>query len=158
MVGLTAVLMPCVTLAQPPPLKTDLTLSMVGDGYYNSIKAGQEKTIYINVGNEGTKTLTNIRLTSDATQELTVQFTPSVIESLDPGDSQSVDVLLKPAENLSKGDYSVALMAQADETRQVIGTTVHVESSSLFWVWIGIGIGALLIAGFVIIFLRFGRE
>jgi uncharacterized membrane protein len=157
---LTGVLAPCAVLAQvqpPKPLQTDLTLNIVYDGF-RSLKAGEEKTVFMEVGNAGTRELTNIRLSADAPEGWTITFNPEVIDSLAPGNLQTVDVSLKTVDNTEKGDYNIAVIGQANETRRVASIYVRVESSSLFWVWIGIGIGALLIAGFIVIFLRFGRE
>jgi uncharacterized membrane protein len=154
-VGLTAVLWPCSMLAQPE--KTDLTLNVVYDNF-RSIKAGEERTMFLEVGNTGYKDLTDIRLSAQSPEGWTVEISPDVIDELAPGSFQTVDVVLKPAEKADKGDYNIAIIAQANETRRVTSIYVRVESGSLFWVWVGAGVGALLIAGFVLIFLRFGRE
>jgi uncharacterized membrane protein len=138
-------------------VKTDLTLNIVYDGF-RSLKAGEEKTVFMEVGNAGDKTLTNIRLSAEAPEGWTITFNPEVIDSLAPGSLQTVDLSLKTADNTERGDYNIAVIGQANETRRVTSIYLRVESSSLFWVWIGIGIGALLIAGFVVIFMRFGRE
>lgn len=155
------VLAPCAVLAQPQPppqpVKTDLTLNIVYDGF-RSLKAGEERTLFLEVGNAGYKSLTDIRLSADAPEGWTITFSPDVIDSLAPGSLQTVDVLLKTADNATRGDYNIAVIGQANETRRVTSIYVRVESSSPFWVWVGAAIGALLIAGFVVIFLRFGRE
>jgi uncharacterized membrane protein len=155
-VGLTAVLWPCSILAQAE--KTDLTLIVVSDGYYNRITAGKDKTIFLEIGNTGNKAITNIRLYADLPEGWTVEFRPGLIDYLGPGSFQTVDILLRPADNAAKGEYAVALIAEANETRRVTSIYVRVESASLFWVWVGIGIAALVIAGFVFIFIRFGRQ
>ncbi len=154
--ALTAVLSPCSTLAQAE--KTGLTLNVVPDGYYNTITAGQEKTIFLEVWNNDNTELTNIRLSADFPKGWTVEFNPGMIDSLTPGSSQTVDVLLRPDKNAKEGEYNVTLIADANETRRVTSIFVRVESASLFWLWVGIGIAVLLIAGSVFIFMRFGRE
>jgi uncharacterized membrane protein len=155
LVGLTALLWPCSVLAQVQ--KTDLNLNVVYDGF-RSLKAGEEKTIYMEVGNSGYGELTNIRLSADAPEGWTVEFSPAFIDSLAPGSVQTVNIKLKPADNADKGNYNIAVIGQANETRRVTSIYVRVESASLFWLWLGIGIAAVLIAGFVLIFMRFGRE
>src|SRR4030042_1128143 len=94
-VGLTAILSPCSILAQAE--KTDLTLMVVSDGYYNRITAGKEKTIFLEIGNNGNKELTNIRLSADLPKGWTVEFSPVLIDNLAPGSFQTVDVILRPA-------------------------------------------------------------
>jgi uncharacterized membrane protein len=155
-VGLMAVLWPCSMLAQAE--KTGLTLNIVPDGYYNVITAGQEKTVFLEVWNNGDTELTNIRLSADFPKGWTVEFSPGLIDNLTPGSSQTVDIMLRPDKDADKGEYNVTLIADANETRRVTSIFVRVESASLFWVWVGIGIAALLIVGFVVIFMRFGRE
>ena len=155
-VGLTAVLSPCSILAQVE--KTNLTLRISSDNYYDNLTAGQEKTIFLEIGNNGTTELTNIRLSADSPKGWTVEFSPSLIDKLAAGSFQTVDVILKPADNASKGGYNITLIAEANETRSVTGYFVNLQSSSLLWVWIGIGLAALVIAGFVFIFIRFGRQ
>jgi uncharacterized membrane protein len=154
------VLAPCAVLAQlqpPQPVKADLTLNIVYDGF-GTITAGQEKTVFLEVGNAGDSALTDIRLSADAPEGWTISFNPDVIDSLAPGSLQTVEVLLTTADNTAGGDYNIAIIAKAAETQRVTSIYARVKSSSLLWVGIGAGIGALLIAGFVVIFLRFGRE
>jgi uncharacterized membrane protein len=158
----TGVLAPCLVLAQqqqqpPQPVKTDLTLNIVYDGF-SSLKAGEERTLFLEVGNAGDKALTDIRLLAEAPEGWTVTFSPDVIDSLAPGSLQTVDVLLKTADNAAGGDYNIAVIGQASETRRVTSVYVRVESSSMLWVWVGATIGVVLIAGFVAIFWRFGRD
>ena len=62
-VGLTAILSPFSIPAQAE--KTDLTLRLVSDSYYNRVTAGREKTIFLEIGNTGNKAITNIRLYAD---------------------------------------------------------------------------------------------
>ncbi len=154
-VGLAALLWPCSMLAQAE--KTDMTLNIVYDGF-SSLKAGETRTVFLEVGNSGDRELTDIRLTSDSPQGWTVAFNPQVIDKLAAGDYQTVDITLKPADNEAKGDYNIAVIAQANEMRRVTSIYVRVESSSLFWVWVGAGVAALLIIGFIVIFMKFGRE
>jgi len=150
-----AVLSPCSILAQAE--KTDLTLYVVYDGR-RSLTAGEERTIFLEVGNSGNRELTNIRLSADAPEGWTVEFNPPFIDNMSQGNFQTVDVLLKTADDAAEGDYNIAVIAEANQTRRVTSIYVRVESASLFWVWIGIGIAVLVIAGFVLIFMRFGRE
>jgi uncharacterized membrane protein len=156
LVGLTAILSPCAILAQAE--KVDLTLRLVSDSYYNRITAGKDKTIFLEVGNTGNKGVTNIRLYADLPEGWTVEFRPGLIDYLGPGSFQAVDVILRPAGNAVEGEYTVALIADANETRRVTSIFVRVESASLFWVWVGAGVAALVIAGFIFIFIRFGRQ
>jgi len=155
-VGLTVILLPGSILAQAE--KTDLTLKLVSDTYYNRITAGKDKTIFLEVGNTGNKAITNIRLYADLPKGWTIEFRPGLIDYLGPGSFQTVDIIIRPIGNAAKGEYTVALIAEANETRRVTSIFVRVESTSLFWVWVGAGVAALVIVGFILIFMRFGRQ
>src|SRR4030043_17239 len=153
-VVLTAVLWPCSMLAQAD--KTDLTLMVVSDGYYNVITAGEEKTIFLEIGNNGNTELTNIRLSADSPKGWTIEFSPGLIDNLAPGNFQTVDIIIRTAEDADEAEYTVALIAEANQTRRVKSIYVRVESASLFWVWVGAGIAVLVIVAFIFIFVRFG--
>ena len=156
LVGLGAMLSPWPILAQAE--KTDLTLRLVSDSYYSRITAGEDKTIFLEIGNTGNKAVTNIRLYADLPEGWSVEFRPGLIDYLGPGSFQTVDVVIRPVSDATKGEYTVALIADANETRRVTSIFVRVESASLFWVWVGAGVAALVAAGFIIIFMRFGRQ
>jgi len=155
-IGIVGVLSPCAVMAQPPE-KDDLILNIVYDNF-NSLKAGEQRTVYLEVRNNGYEELANIRLTAESPEGWNVELNPDIIDKLAPGDVQTVEIILKPADKTSKGDYNIAVIANADGLRRVTSLYVRVESGSLLWVWVAAGLAAVLIAGFVFIFLRFGRE
>ncbi|MBM3167257.1 MAG: hypothetical protein FJZ83_05260 [Chloroflexi bacterium] len=156
LLGLIAILLPCSALAQAE--KVDLTLRLISDGYYSKITAGKDKTIFLEVGNTGKKDITNIRLYADLPEGWTVEFRPGLIDYLGPGSFQAIDVILRPAANAAKGEYSVTLIAEANEIRRGTSIFVRVESASFLWVWVGAGVALLAILVFILIFMRFGRE
>ena len=154
-VGLMTILLPCSILAQEE--KIDLTLRLVSDSYYNRITAGRDITIVLEVGNNGNKAITNIRLYADLPEGWTAEFRPGLIDYLGPGSFQTVVSIIRSVDNAAKGEYAVDLIAEANETRRVTNIFVRVESA-LLWVWVGAGVAALVIAGFILIFMRFGRQ
>jgi uncharacterized membrane protein len=158
-VCLAGILAPAAVLAQPQPQpeKDTLLLNIVYDNF-NSLKAGEQRTVFMEVRNNGYAELSNIRLTAESPEGWTVEISPAVIDSLPAGYVQTVDIILKSPENASKSDYNIAIIAQTDGMRRVTSIYVRVESGSLLWVWVAAGLAAVLIAGFVLIFLRFGRE
>jgi uncharacterized membrane protein len=154
-IAAAGIMAPCAVLAQAS--KTDLTLNVVYDNF-SSLKAGEQRTVYLEVANNGDTELTNVKLSSESPAGWRVEFTPLVIDKLEPGNVQTVNILLQPADNTTKGDYNIAVIAEADGLRRVTNIYVNVQSTSLFWVWVAAGIAVLLIAGAVAIFFRFGRE
>ncbi len=154
-IGLTGVLMPGVAAAQLE--KDDLLLNIMYSNY-NSLKAGEQRTVYMEVRNNGSNDLTNIRFSAESPEGWTVEFSPAVIDSLASGNVKTVNITFKVPENAAKGDYNITVIADSNGLRAVTGIYQHVESGSLFWVWVAAALAAVLIVGFVLIFLRFDRE
>jgi uncharacterized membrane protein len=156
-VGIMGVLAPCTVLAQPPKTDQGLTLNIVYDNF-SSLKAGEQRTVFLEVANYGTRELTDIRLSSESPEGWTVEITPAVINSLSPDGVQTVEISLSPPEDTRKGPYNIAIIAQTNSIRRVTSIYLQVESGSLLWVWVAAGMAVLLIGGFVFIFMRFGKE
>ncbi len=87
-----------------------------------------------------------------------VEFKPGKIDYLAAGSSQTIDVNIKPPAQTAKGQYTVSLIAEASETRQVMNMTKMVETSKTVWLWVGAGLGVVVIAAFTLIFMRYGRQ
>jgi uncharacterized membrane protein len=137
--------------------KVDLTLQLVPGWYRYEATAGEENLFFLEVRNTGSKAITNIRLSSDKPEGWIVEFEPARIDYLSPGSLQTVDVNIKPAGKTTKGDYRVTLIAEANEIRKVESIWVEVKAAS-FWLWIGVGITLVLVAGFIIIFMRLNKR
>lgn len=151
---LAAVLLPLPALAQTE--KTELTMNLIGD-YYNGISAGKDNRFFLELRNDGTRDLTNIRLSADAPSGWVVEYNPSVVAQIPAGSLQTVDINIRPAAEVEKRDYMINLIAEANELRKVQSIWVNVRSAT-YWPWIGAGVAAIVIAAFIFIFLRFGRS
>ncbi|MFC1952490.1 NEW3 domain-containing protein [Chloroflexota bacterium] len=147
---------PAVLLAQEA--KIDLSLRMLLGYYYKEVTPGEGNTLYMEIRNNGDKEITNIRFNSDKPQGWVVDFDPGSISYLSAGSSQTIDVNVIPSLDTGRGEYNLTFFAEASETRAVTSTTIRIESGYSLWLWIGIGLTVLVIAGFVIIFLHFGRQ
>jgi uncharacterized membrane protein len=155
--GLLACLVsPAVLLAQET--KIDLSLRMLPEYYYKEVTPGEDNTLFMEIRNNGDKEITNIRFDSDKPPGWVVDFNPVSISYLSSGSSQTVDVNVIPSRDTGRGEYNLTFLAEANETRAATSTMLRVENGSSFWLWVGIGLAALVIAGFVIIYLRFGRQ
>ena len=155
--GLLACLVfPATLLAQET--KVDLSLRMLSEYYYKEVTPGEDNTLYMEIRNNGNKEITNIRFDSDKPQGWVVDFNPDSITYLSAGSSQTIDVNVIPSPDTGRGEYNLTFLAEANETRAAISTMLRVESGSSFWLWVGIGLAVLVTAGFVIIYLRFGRQ
>ena len=138
--------------------KVDLFLRLLPEYYYKEVIPGEATTLYMEVKNNGDKEITNIVFTSDKPKGWTVDFTPRSIDYLSAGSSKTIDVKVIPGRDTSRGEYNLTIIAEAVETRAVTSTMLRAKSGSPFWLWVGVGVAALVIAGFVVIFLRFGRQ
>ena len=138
--------------------KVDLSLRLLPEYYYKEVVPDKNTTLFMEVRNNGNTTITDIRLSADKPEEWVVDIIPDSISYLSAGSSQTVDISVVPGSNIHSGEYTITLLAEATETRTAISTTLRVKSDSSFWLWIGIGVAALVATGFLIIFLRFGKQ
>ncbi len=145
---------------QPQPRETTgLNFILLDNFYYNSLKPGESKTLYLNLENTGNTTVTNISFSSpDKPEGWIVTFKPASIDSLKAGLKAPVDVNIVPAPGAVRDDHTIVLIATADQTRAVASTTIHIENGFSSWQWVGVGIGILVLAAFLIVFRRFGRD
>jgi len=155
-VGLMLLAFPSQMLAQGD--RVELTLRLLPRYYYIEIIPGENKTLYLEIENSGNKAITNIRLFSDKPKGWIVDFKPESIGHLGAGNHQAIDVNVVAAPDIDKGEYTLTLIAEADQTRTVTSTVLRVENAFSLWQWVGLGMGALVIAGFSILYRRFGRE
>lgn len=139
------------------PEKVDLTLNVLG-AYPNTLKAGQDNRVFLEIRNNGTTPVTNIRLSSNAPDGWTVEFQPATLDSLAAGGTSSIDLNIIPSSSAGRTDFNLTLLAEANETRAVNVLYVQVEGGISYWVWVGIGLGILVIIGFIIVYIRFGKS
>lgn len=156
-VVLFSLLSPCNLLFAQED-KVDLSLRFLPGYYYKEVVAGKNTALFMEVRNNGNTAITDIRLNADKPQEWVVDIIPDSISHLSAGSSQTVDISVVPAPNSPSGEYTITLLAEATETRTAVSTTLIVKSDSSLWQWIGIGVAGLVVAGFVIIFLRLGKQ
>ena len=109
------------------------------------------------VRNRGNKPINNIKLSVEPPEGWIIDIKPAEIVSLSAGSLYTVDVNIRPVGGAARKEYEVTFVAEATETRQVNTFMVTVEPTSL-WLWVWAGVGVLVIAGFVLIYLRFGRK
>jgi len=138
--------------------KVDLSLSLFPDSYYKKIVPGQDNALYVQVRNNGTSAITNIRFSSDKPTGWVVEFKPVSLDFLGAGSSQTIDFNIVPGRGTGRGDYNLTILADANETRAAASTVLRIESGTSVWLWIGVAVGILVVAGFIIIYLRFGRK
>ena len=126
---------------------------------YNTVaKAGEDNTFAIRVQNLGTAPIGNVKFTPTKPEGWAIEFTPEKIDTLEAIDEQKIDVNIKPPPKTIAGDYVISLEASGSQaSAKGIDIRVTVESPTI-WGWVGVGIILLVVAGLVVIFMRFSRR
>jgi uncharacterized membrane protein len=122
------------------------------------VAPGQSSHFLIELRNDGSETVNNIRLSSVPLENWTVGFQPAGLAALAAGAAKIVDVSISPGINTGSGNYNVTLLARADETGSVTSVYLSVEGGASFRPWVGLGLGVIAVGVFGFVFLRFGRH
>jgi len=154
--GVIAVLSSSLTLAQE--VRAGLDLRLVSGGFNDEVNPGEDNLFFMEITNSSSDTITNIELSADKPEGWIVEFAPEAIDVLSAGDYRTVDINIKPPDNINKGRYTVTVIADAADARRVMSIFVRVEQGISDWAWVGAIVVAVVVTGFVIIFRRFGRQ
>ncbi len=135
-----------------------LALASATERYNTEAEAGKDSYFSVKVGNLGTAAVDDIQFSSTNPEGWKIEFSPEKIDSLEAISTQTIDVNIKPSTETIAGDYSITLRASGKQaTSDEILIRVTVESPTI-WGWVGIGIILVVIAGLVVIFMRFSRR
>lgn len=154
----TLLLMPQTVLAQPKA--TDLNLWLHGNqnDYNLEVRAGQDNKLFLDVRNYGTDVITNIKLSVEAPQGWIIAINPTQISALSAGNVNTVDVNINPAGNATTGGQNITFTVQSDETtNQKFPFFITVKPAQV-WIWVWVVAGLVVIAGFVLIYLKFSKQ
>jgi len=126
--------------------------------YNISATAGRDNYSSIKVRNTGSANIDNIAFSSDKPKDWAIDFSPDKVDLLAPGDSQTIDINIKPPSKTIAGDYAITLFASGRQaSAEKLAIRVTVETPTI-WGWVGVAIIAAVIGGVVYIFMRFGRR
>lgn len=135
-----------------------LDLVPATERYNTSATAGKDNYFSIEVQNQGTAAIENITFSASKPSGWTIEFSPDKVDSLDAVDYQTIDVNIKPPSKTIAGDYEITLRASGKQaSAEGLDIRVTVETS-LVGQWVGVGIIVLVIAGLIVIFMRFSRR
>ena len=130
----------------------------VAERYNTTAKAGEDNFFSISVGNLGTAAINDIKLSSTGPEGWQIEFSPDKVDSIEAIADQVIDVNIKPPSKTIAGDYVISLRASGKQTSSgEINIRVTVETPTI-WGWVGVGIILVVVAGLVVIFLRFSRR
>jgi len=140
-----------------PTLRYSLSMTTPTGQAGIQAKAGEDNHMSIMIMNSASGGLDDITLSSEEPEGWEVTFTPSSLDSLEPGLSQEIDVAIKPPSGTEAGDYPVILKATSEKSDSDLELRVAVPTATA-WGGIGIGIAAGVIAGLIIWFRRLGKR
>ncbi len=129
-------------------------------GRYNTFAtSGKDNYFSIKVQNSGTAAIDSINLSSTSKPEgWAIEFKPDKIDSLNALGEKIVDVNIKPPSNTIAGDYTIGLRASGKQAgADEVSIRVTVESPPVGG-GVGVGIILVVVAGLIIIFMRFSRR
>lgn len=155
-IALSCLVSPAVLVAQEG--KQDLSLRLLYDYYYKEVTRGKDNALFMEIRNYGTNEVNNIRFISNKPTGWLVEFNPESLDRLVAGSSHTIDIKVVPPSHADKGEYNLTFIAEADETRTATSTMLRVDGGVSTWLWVGVGVGVLMLAGFIIVFLRFGKQ
>ncbi|MDP2729601.1 MAG: NEW3 domain-containing protein [Dehalococcoidales bacterium] len=134
----------------------DLIMRLVSHYYRVDVTAGRDNNFFLELNNIGNRPITGIKLSSEQPEGWIIVFNPDIIDQLNAGSIQTVDVNIKPPGSAGRGEHEINFIAEADELRKVEKFWITVKSP--LWLWVGIGAVLLLVIVFILIYLRFGRQ
>ena len=145
------------TVVVEPALRYSLSMIVPTERTGIQVKAGEDNHMSIMIMNSASGDLEDITLSSEKPEGWEVTFTPSSLDTLEPGLSQEIDVVIKPPGGTEAGDYPVILKATSEKSNSDLELRVAVVTSTA-WGGIGIGIAAGVITGLIIWFRRLGKR
>jgi len=154
--SLWAGLLPQTALAQGG--RSDLSMWLVSHSNYDEITAGESKVLLLEVKNTGTRAIQDVELSALQPEGWRVSFEPDRIVSLYPENSIVVEVRIETPPESTQSRHEIILRADTDAVHRAISVWMTVEARQGKWLWVGVVLAAVAIAGFVVLFIRFGRD
>ncbi|MFO8101598.1 MAG: NEW3 domain-containing protein, partial [Dehalococcoidia bacterium] len=131
--------------------------------YSTKATAGDQANVAIVVTNSGTATFESVTFsasTPDVEGQWQVDFDPSDLQALGPGDEREVEVTIAPPGDMVPGDYMVTLNFDTDPLVSEEPPSVEIRvtvNGSTPWGWIVAAAIAIAIVA-VVFWLRFRRS
>ena len=150
-------------------MSSNMELEVVITGSYNlelttptgrlstSITAGSDKKVELMVKNTGSAPLKNVEMRSSAPVDWTVEFQPTKIDVIAPGQHAQVFATIKASRKTVAGDYVANLDAKTPEKSATASFRVSVRTP-LLWGWLGIMIILGALGGVYYLFRKYGRR
>jgi uncharacterized membrane protein len=126
--------------------------------YNTTAQAGRDNTYSLVITNVGTAGIDNITFSSEKPDGWEITFKPTKIDLLNTLDQNTVDVDIKPPPKTVAGDYMITLHVSGTQaTADKLDVRVTVQTPTI-WGWVGVIIIVIVVAGLIVVFMRFGRR
>jgi uncharacterized membrane protein len=135
----------------------DLTLTSADQRLNVAVTAGSPTAFAVVVANTGTAPLEAVNLTASAPTGWEVTFDTPTIDSVAVGQTATANAQITPAGNAVAGDYQITFTARNDQVSETMQVRATVETSTV-WLFVGIGVIALVLVGLFLVFRRYGRR
>jgi uncharacterized membrane protein len=123
-----------------------------------TITAGKQKQVELVVHNTGSVELKDINLVSTSSPvRWEVTFNPNIIKSITPGNSATVNALIKADKKAIPGDYVTNIEARTPETTSRLTFRMSVETPLILG-WIGVIIIIIALGTVYYLFRKYGRR
>lgn len=121
-------------------------------------QAGSENIYLVKVQNLGSAPIDKINFSSTKPEGWTIEFKPDKLDSLAAKTDSEIQVTVKPDAKTISGDYMISFTASGTQAAsQKIDIRVTVETPST-WGFVGLAIIMVVVAGLVLVFMRFSRR
>ncbi len=156
-------------VASTSNMSSNLELEVVITGSYSlelttptgrlstSITAGGSKKMPLVVKNTGSAPLKNVEMKSSAPVDWSVEFEPSKVDVIAPGQQAEVMATIRASRKSIAGDYIANLEAKAPEKSSTASFRISVRTP-LIWGWLGIMIILGVLGGVYYLFWKYGRR
>ena len=126
--------------------------------YNTTASAGRDNIYSLVITNIGTAAIDNITFSSEKPEGWEITYKPDKLDLLNTLDQNTVDVDIKPPPKTVAGDYMITLHVSSTQvTADPVKVRVTVETPSI-WGWVGVFIIVIVVAGLIVVFMRFGRR
>ena len=122
-----------------------------------AITAGDDKRIALQLRNNGSARLKNIKLSHAAPVNWDVVFEPSQIEMIEPGKTAEVYATIQADDKAIAGDYITNLEAKTPEVSSKVSLRVSVKTSTVYG-WLGVLIMGGAVGMVYSLFRKHGRR
>jgi len=120
-------------------------------------KAGEGKHLSVLLMNSGSVLVEDLVFTSTEPEGWDVTFYPEKIDSLAPGITQELGVVITPPKKTEAGDWPVTLRAKSQQVADELELRVTVVKPTI-WGWVVILIVVIVVAGVGVYFWRLSRR